>query len=248
MQIKIGLCGATGKTSQSIIEKARTLSEQFKITAEFSSKNAIADLVSFCKESEVIIDFSSVNILPELLKQCALQKKSLIIGTTSFASEHFQLISEYSRQIPIVYSANMSLGINLITSLITKCANALMDEHYDTEIIEYHHRYKKDAPSGTAISLAREIAKAKNIDFENNVILGRSSNNSRNPNEIGISSVRGGGIYGEHEVIFASDNEVIKLSHQVISRDAYADGALKAAAWIVGKKPGLYSMQNVIAI
>jgi 4-hydroxy-tetrahydrodipicolinate reductase len=247
MQIKIGLCGATGKTSKSIIEKTYALPEQFKITSEFSSKNAIAELATFCKEAEVIIDFSSINILLELLKQCALQKKPLVIGTTGFTSEHFQQIREYSKQIPIVCSANMSLGINLITNLIAKCANALMNEYFDTEIIEYHHRYKKDAPSGTAISLAREIAKAKNIDFESNVMLGRFSNNSRNSNEIGIASVRGGGIYGEHEVIFASNNEVIKLSHQVISRDAYADGALKAAAWIVGKKPGLYSMQDVIA-
>lgn len=245
LQIKIGLCGATGRTSQSIIKKAQRLGNQFKITSKFSSSRKKEELPDFCNDADVIIDFSNPAILPELLKQCVALNKPLVIGTTSLSDEHKRYLHESSHKIPIVYSANMTQGVNLIADLIAKCLSAL-GEQYDTEIIEYHHRYKKDAPSGTAIMLGQEIAKAKGLNFDDNAVLSRSSKNLRKSNEIGISSVRGGGIKGEHEVIFASDNEIIKLSHQVISRDTYADGALKAALWVTGKKPGLYSMRDVL--
>jgi 4-hydroxy-tetrahydrodipicolinate reductase len=166
MQLKIGLCGATGKTSNAIAEKIIILQNQFKITAEFSSKNSILELPEFCIQSDLIIDFSNIAILPELLKQCAAHKKPLVIGTTGLDEEHMNLLRKYSAQVPIIYSANMSLGANLLASLLTKCAKLLPSMQYDTEIIEYHHRYKKDAPSGTALTLARAIAEAKNIDFK----------------------------------------------------------------------------------
>lgn len=246
MQLKIGLCGATGKTGTAIAEKIIILKSQFKLVAEFSSKNSTLELPEFCSKSHVVIDFSNIAILSELLKQCAAHKKPLVIGTTGFAEEHMSLMSKYSTQIPIIYSANMSLGANLLISLISKCASFLPGRDYDTEIIEYHHRYKKDVPSGTALALARTVAKAKNIDFKENIVTSRLAVGERKPDEIGISSIRGGGIKGEHEVVFASDNEVIRLNHQVISRDAYAEGALKAALWIVKQKPGLYSMQDFV--
>lgn len=246
MQLKIGLCGATGKTAGAIAEKIIVLQNQFQLAAKFSSKNSELELPEFCSRSDIIIDFSNIAILPELLKQCAVYEKPLVIGTTGVTEEHMILLRKYSALVPIIYSANMSLGANLLTSLIAKCASFLPSKDYDTEIIEYHHRYKKDAPSGTALALARAVARAKNIDFNENLVTSRSATGERNHNEIGISSVRGGGIKGEHEVIFVSDNEVIKLSHQVISRDAYADGALKAALWIGKQKPGLYSMQDFI--
>ena len=244
VQVKIALCGATGKTSQDIIKKAQSLPAQFKIVSEFSSSSKLEDLSTFCESADVVIDFSNPAILPDLLKHCVLHNKPLVCGTTGLDQDHIKYLHESSHKIPIVYSANMSKGINLIAALIAKCAKAL-GEQYDTEIIEYHHRYKKDAPSGTAIMLGKEIAKAKNLNFDDNLVLSRSSKNLRKPNEIGIVSVRGGGIKGEHEVIFASDNEIIKLSHQAISREAYADGALKAALWILDKKPKLYSMQDL---
>ena len=248
MQLKIGLCGATGKTSGAINKRVEDLPNRFKIISKFSSRNSTADLPDFCKLPDVIIDFSSPAILLKLLECCILHNKPLIIGTTGLSRDHINLLHKASVKIPIVYSANMSMGANLIASLLAKCVNALDNEHYDTEIIEYHHRYKKDAPSGTAIMLGHEIAKAKNLNFEENVVFVRTSNEKRNPHEIGISSVRGGGIKGDHEIIFASDNEIIKLKHQVISRDAYADGALKAALWVYNQKPGLYSMQDVIKL
>lgn len=244
--IQIGLSGASGKMGQAIKQKIK-LSDKYNIVAGFTSKNDIEDLSEFCKKSDIILDFSNPTILNKLLQYCVSYKKNIVIGTTGLLLENYSDIEEAAKNIAVLYSPNMSVGINLAKSLASQLG-AILDENYDIEIIDNHHRLKKDAPSGTAIMLGKAIAQAKNLKFEELAVFDRHSKKERKSNEIGFSVIRAGDNYGEHEIIFAGNNEIITIKHQALSRDIFALGALKAASWLVDKNPGLYSMKDVLNI
>ncbi len=194
--------------------------------------------------ADVIIDFSIAKAVDDLIKYAVSQKIALVICTTGLLEETINNIKEASKIIPIFKSANMSLGVNLIASLLKKISPILYDEAFDIEIIEKHHNQKIDAPSGTAFLLADKIKESiGDLDYT----FDRSSTREkRKKNEIGIHSVRGGTIVGEHEVIFAGADEVIEIKHKAYSKTLFAVGTIKATKFIYNKKPGLYDMQDLM--
>lgn len=202
------------------------------------------DLAACSVPAEVIVDFSSAKALPKMLETAALRYPAVVIATTGHTPEDKELIRSRSREIAILYSANMSLGINLLKELIQQAATVL-GEGFDIEIVEKHHNQKKDSPSGTALLLADAL----NEVFLNTrqYVYGRHTRTDlRQPAEIGIHAVRAGTIVGEHEVLFAGKDEVVELRHAAYSRQIFASGALKAARFLVGKPPGLYGMKDMI--
>ncbi|WP_341789598.1 4-hydroxy-tetrahydrodipicolinate reductase [Rickettsia endosymbiont of Polydrusus tereticollis] len=243
MTINIGLCGATGKMGQTIIERIGKFND-CKISEKFNSSNNLNNLDHFCKNSDVIIDFSTPELLEKLIDSALKHKTKLVIGTTDLKPQHFDYIKTAAQTLPILYSANMSLGANLLGAL-AKIAAKTLDNSYDVEILDTHHRAKKDAPSGTAILLGEIIAAAKGLNFDECAAFNRSDSGSRKNNEIGISSIRGGNIHGIHDIYFLSDDETITLQHQALNKNSFADGAIKAAIWLADKPPGLYSMLDV---
>jgi 4-hydroxy-tetrahydrodipicolinate reductase len=196
-------------------------------------------------QADVIIDFSHPSALEGLLALSRRTGIPLVLATTGMSPQQIETIHQASAHIPVFFTANMSLGINLLTEL-AKTAVRVLGSRFDIEIIEKHHNRKLDAPSGTALMLADAIASV--MEEEPAYVYERhSKREKRKTNEIGLHAVRGGTIVGEHEVIFAGRDEVISLTHIASSRDIFATGALSAAAFMVGKKPGLYSMKDLIA-
>lgn len=243
MSIAIGVCGATGKMGQMIIQQINGFNT-CTLSATFSRKNNIDDLAEFCRNSDVIIDFSSSEILGKLLDYAIMYNNKLVIGTTGLTNYQLDSLHEVSKSLAIFYSANMSLGANLLTMLVEKAAEVL-DNTYDVEILDCHHRMKRDAPSGTAIMLGKAVAKVRNLGFNQCVIFDRSVKERRQAGEIGIASIRGGHLHGEHQVLFLGDNQTLSLKHQG-SRESFADGAIQAAIWISDKPPSLYSMSDML--
>lgn len=198
------------------------------------------------EKADVIIDFSHPSVLSNLLEFAKSNSLPLVLATTGFSASQTEEIKKSANDIPLFFTFNMSLGINLLVALSKKAA-AVLDGNFDIEIIEKHHNQKLDAPSGTAIMLAEAI----NETLDNKMMYeyDRHSKREKRPeNQIGIHSVRGGNIVGEHEVIFAGHDEVITLSHQATSKEVFAVGALKAALFMSGKSAGLYDMNNVITL
>lgn len=249
---KIILSGCNGKMGR-VITSCVQDSGNCKIVAGVDiNAVALSDYPvysSFCEVKEaadVIIDFSHPSVLSSLLEFAKNRELPLVLATTGFSSEQTDLIKTASNNIPLFFTFNMSLGINLLVALSKKAAEVL-DGNFDIEIVEKHHNQKLDAPSGTAIMLAEAI----NETLDNKMMyeFDRHSKREKRPeNQIGIHSVRGGNIVGEHEVIFAGHDEVITLAHQATSKEVFAIGALKAALFMSGKSAGLYDMNNVITL
>lgn len=197
------------------------------------------------EEADVVIDFSSPQILRDLLAYCTAKKLPVVLCTTGYSEEELMLIEKASSEIPVFRSGNMSLGINVLMMLAKRAAQVLADS-FDIEIIERHHNQKLDAPSGTAIMLAESVESA--LCYESNRVYDRHLVRAkRGRNEIGIHSIRGGTIVGEHEVIFAGENETIELSHSAGSREVFAAGAIRAAIYLaVDKRAGKYNMDDLI--
>lgn len=206
------------------------------------SPDAIIDAV------DLIIDFTSVESTKENLKVAAAKGKAMVIGTTGFTAGDVKEIEAASKSIPCVMASNMSLGVNLLLKVLGDVARALGDE-YDIEIVEAHHRMKKDAPSGTAMKMAQVIAGALERNLDDVAVFARKGIiGPRTKKEIGIQTVRAGDIVGEHTVIFGGLGERIEITHKASSRDTFARGALKAALWLAGKPAGLYDMQDVLGL
>ncbi len=199
-------------------------------------------------KGDVIIDFTSTGSTLQHLKIAAGHKKAMVIGTTGFSKEDIQSIGSLCNGMPVVLAPNMSVGVNLLLKILQDVAKVLGDD-YDIEIVEAHHRLKKDAPSGTALKMAQVIADAVNRNLDEVAVYARKGlTGERTKKEIGIQTVRAGDIVGEHTVLFGGLGERIEITHKASSRDTFARGALKAAAWIAGKKPGLYDMQDVLGL
>jgi 4-hydroxy-tetrahydrodipicolinate reductase len=198
--------------------------------------------------ADVAIDFSQPEAVDETIDYCLDNNVALISGTTGLSDRQRDKIKAASGKIPVIYGTNMSVGMNVLFALVGKAASMLGDE-YDIEIVEQHHRFKKDAPSGSALTLAENICRATGRDFPESVVHGRSGKDARRQNgEIGIHAVRAGDITGVHSVIFGTLGETVTLNHTANSRDTFVRGALRAAKWLVGKKPASYSMADVLGI
>ncbi|MCR5148917.1 MAG: 4-hydroxy-tetrahydrodipicolinate reductase [Eubacterium sp.] len=197
-------------------------------------------------EADAIIDFSSAKAVPQLLKYATEKKLPVVLCTTGLSAEQLDEVREVSKNIAILKSANMSMGINTIIKLLKDAANVFVPAGYDVEIVEQHHNQKLDAPSGTALALADAINDARNGEFT--YVYDRSQvRQKRDKKELGISAVRAGNIPGTHEVFFAGPDELIEIKHIAYSRSIFANGAINAAKFITGKKPGMYDMSDVIA-
>jgi 4-hydroxy-tetrahydrodipicolinate reductase len=208
----------------------------------------VAELAPSSKEAAVIVEFTAPEATLEHVKIAAEKNIPIVVGTTGLSQKQLDEIKKLSRRTRILISPNMSLGVNLLVSLLGRVTKTL-GEDYDVEIIEMHHRFKKDAPSGTALALGRAVAQALNRDLDKVGVCGRKGIvGERTKKEIGLLSVRAGDIVGEHIVIFGGLGERIEFIHRAHSRETFARGALRAAQWLVKQKKGLYSMQDVLGV
>lgn len=203
------------------------------------------DIWSCQTEADVVIDFCSAKATDVLLEYCADRKLPVVLCTTGLSEEQLKKVEDTSKKVAVLKSANMSLGINLLMKLVKEAAQTLAAAGFDMEIVEKHHRLKVDAPSGTALALADSINEG--LDQAYHYTYDRSQRREkRDPKEIGISAVRGGTIVGEHDVIFAGEDEVITFQHTAYSKNIFAKGAIQAAKYLAGKEPGWYQMSDVI--
>jgi 4-hydroxy-tetrahydrodipicolinate reductase len=206
------------------------------------------DLQSVIAQGDVVIDFSSHSATPGIATLCAANKKAMVVGTTGHSDAGKAQIANCQSQIPIVLSSNFSTGVNTLFWLTRKAAE-ILGPGFDLEIVEMHHRLKRDAPSGTAKTLAEILAGVRKQQLGKVARHGRSGIvGERTSEEIGLHSVRGGDVVGDHTVIFADVGERVELTHKASTRDTFANGALRAAQWVVNQKPGLYDMQDVLGL
>ena len=263
--LKVSVLGASGRMGSQIIRKVtETSTMNLHFVVEHKGHNWIGqdcgerllgrennvlvtdDLKLALEGAEAIIDFSTPDTSLECAKFCAQTGTAHVIGTTGFDLEQENEIIEYAKKVVVVKAGNMSLGINVLTSLVEKISSSL-DLDFDIEILEMHHRNKVDSPSGTALMLGEAAAKGKGKSLpELRVAVRDGISGSREKGTIGFASLRGGGVVGEHEVSFTSDSERISIKHEAFSRDIFVNGAIKAALWSKEKKPGLYDMLNVL--
>lgn len=206
------------------------------------------DLASVIEKGDVIIDFSAHSATAGFAALCARHGKAIAIGTTGHSSQDRSEIQRVSAQIPVVFSSNFSTGVNVLFWLARKAVEILGPD-FDLEVVEMHHRRKRDAPSGTARTLAEILAGARGQQLDNVARYGRSGIvRERTAAEIGVHSIRGGDVVGDHTVIFAGTGERLELTHKASSRDTLANGALRAAQWVIRQEPGLYNMQDVLGL
>lgn len=197
---------------------------------------------------DVLIDFTTPESSLSSLEWAASKKKAVVTGTTGFSNQQTERIKRLSQDIPCVCAPNMSVGINLMFNLVSLVAQTLQDE-YDIEIIESHHRLKKDAPSGTAMKMAQTLAKTLKRNLDQIAVYQRKGHiGKRRPEEIGIQVIRAGDIVGDHTVLFAGAGERLEITHRAHSRDTFARGAVRAAKWVINQQPGLYDMQDVLEL
>lgn len=248
--IKVILVGCGGKMGRAVSDMAAA-DKDIEIVcgvdinkAVDSSFPVVENIADFKDRVDVVVDFSNPNNIDSLLCYALEKNVPVVIATTGFGKKQLEYIEECSKKIPVFHSSNMSLGINVMLSLVSK-ASKVLSSTSDIEIIEKHHNQKLDAPSGTAILIADEIAESS-ADACKYVYDRHSVRKKRDKNEIGILSMRAGSIVGEHTAIFASGNEIIEITHKALSRELFAEGALIASKFIVDKPRGLYNMKNLV--
>ena len=253
-KINLAVTGCMGRMGQQIIKSIKhnknfklvTLTENRKINKKINGVQVNLNSEKELKKANLIIDFTSPECTFQILKIAAKLKKRVVIGTTGFTKKEENLIKKYSKKIPILKAGNMSLGINLLM-YITEIASKSLGKKFLSKIYEVHHKYKKDYPSGTALMLGKGIAKGKNKNLYS--LIGKKYLNKKNfpyGNKINFNSIRKGQIIGEHEVKFSSGKEIITLNHEAFDRALYSEGALSAAKWLINKRPGLYSMRDLM--
>ena len=248
--LRIIVNGCFGRMGQVLTEAIR-LRDDMEMVAGIDLKPVLPEefpvftsLEACSVAADVVIDFSHPDSLFSFLPQAAAKKLAVVIATTGHGGKHLELIQKYSSEIPVFRSANMSLGINLVKDLIKKAAS-ILGKGFDIEIVEMHHRLKKDAPSGTALLLLQGLNEI--LEPHLDPVYGRDSKDRlRTQTEVGIHAIRGGTVVGEHEVIFAGADEMIQIGHKAYSRQIFAQGAIKAAKYVFNKAPGLYSMDRMI--
>ncbi|MEC7168886.1 MAG: 4-hydroxy-tetrahydrodipicolinate reductase [Pseudomonadota bacterium] len=253
-RINLAISGCMGRMGQQLIKSAKknkdfkivSLTENRTINKKIFGLKPELNSINAFKKANVIIDFTIPKCTIEILKIAIKQKKKVVIGTTGFTKKEESLIKKFSRKIPILKAGNMSLGVNLLMYL-TEIASKSLGKDFLSKVYEIHHKYKKDYPSGTALMLGRGIAKGKNKDFYS--MIGKKFLNKKSfpfSNKINFNSVRKGEVIGEHEVVFSSGKEIVTLNHESFDRALYSEGALTASKWLLNKKPGLYSMRDLL--
>jgi 4-hydroxy-tetrahydrodipicolinate reductase len=253
-KINLAISGCLGRMGQQLIKSSKknknfklvTLTENKLINKSLGGIKPELNSDKAFKKIDIIVDFTVPTCTLEILKIATRLKKRVVIGTTGFNRSQENLIAKYSKKIPILKAGNMSLGVNLLMYLTEITSKSLNDE-YLSKIFEVHHRHKKDYPSGTALMLGKGIADGKNKDLYN--LMGKKFLNKKNfpyGKKINFNSIRKGEIIGEHEVIFSSGKEIITLNHEAFDRALYSEGALTAVKWLINKKPGLYSMRDLM--
>ena len=253
-KINLAISGCLGRMGQQLIKSSKN-NKNFELTALTENKAINKKIAGIkldvnteqtFKKTDVIIDFTVPNCTLDILKIASKLKKRVVIGTTGFNQKEEALIKKFSKKIPILKAGNMSLGVNLLMYL-TEIASKSLNEEYLSKVFEVHHKHKKDYPSGTALMLGKGIADGKNKNLYN--LMGKKFLNKKSfpyGKKINFNSIRKAEIIGEHEVTFSSGKEIIKLNHEAFDRALYSDGALTAAKWLINKKPGLYSMRDLL--
>ena len=253
-KINLAITGCMGRMGQQIIKSSKknknfkivSLTENRKINKKICGIKPQLNSLEAFKKANLIIDFTIPKCTIEILKIASKLKKKVVIGTTGFTKREENLIKKFSKKIPILKAGNMSLGVNLLMYL-TEIASKSLGKKFLTKVYEVHHKHKKDFPSGTALMLARGVAVGKNKEFYK--IIGKKFLNKKSfpyGNKINFNSIRKGEVIGEHEVSFSSGKEIVTLNHESFDRALYSEGALTAAQWLSRKKPGLYSMRNLL--
>lgn len=256
--INVGVVGSTGRVGSLLIDDLE-LDEATKLVAchvfdemkrEVPSGTVITnDMKTLVDSSDVIIDFSAPGATEELLTQIVEHggRKPLVIATTGFNKHQQNLLIEASKKVPVLYASNMSLGVAVLNKLVSLASKTLSD--FDIEVVEQHHRHKVDSPSGTALTLAEHAARARDLDLDKVRVSGRDGViGARTKDEIGVMSLRGGDIVGRHTVGLYNDGEFIELHHTATARNTFSKGAIKAAKWLVGQEPGLYSINDCLGL
>jgi len=241
---RVAINGSKGKMGQTLLE-AINLNTGSKLGAGFDKGDSLNDSL---QDFDVLIDFSRPEATLKAISICKNFGKAMVIGTTGFSDDELEEIKKASTQIPIVFAPNMSVGVNLTLKLLETSAKVIGQDS-SIEIIETHHRYKVDSPSGTALKMGEVVANALGRDLTKCAVYGREGiDEPRDINTIGFSSIRGGDVVGDHTVIFFMDGERVEITHKASSRMIYANGAVRAANWIHDKPSGLYSMQDVLEL
>jgi 4-hydroxy-tetrahydrodipicolinate reductase len=253
---KVGIVGSTGRMGEHLIKnvmenESLTLSalhvfDELKVTVpdDVLVTNSMKELLKVC---DVVIDFSAPVATQELCEEALKNPTALVVATTGFTAHQQNLLTEASKEMPVLYSSNMSAGIALLKQLVEQVSSTLTD--FDIEIVEQHHRHKVDAPSGTALTLGEFAAKGRGLDLDAVRVSGRDGQiGARSKDEIAVMALRGGDIVGRHTVGFYNDGEFLELNHTATSRETFSKGAIRAAAWIVNQESGLYSINDCLGI
>ena len=253
-KINLAITGCLGRMGQQIIKSVKNdknfklvaITESKKINKKINGVKIDVNTEQTFKKAHLIIDFTVPKCTFQILRIATKLKKRVVIGTTGFTKKEEDLIKKFSKRIPILKAGNMSIGINLLMYL-TEITSASLSSDYLSKVFEVHHKHKKDHPSGTALMLGKGIAIGKNKDFYK--LMGKKYLNKKKfpyGKKINFNSIRKGEIIGEHEVTFSSGKEIITLNHEAFDRALYSEGAITAAKWLINKKPGLYSMRNLL--
>jgi 4-hydroxy-tetrahydrodipicolinate reductase len=242
--IRIIITGSKGRMGRTLISCAARHPD-LQIVGQIDQGDDLRSVIGW---GDVVIDFSSHSATPAIAALCAVHKRAMVVGTTGHSDEGKSQIASFQSQIPIVLSSNFSTGVNALFWLTRKAAE-ILGPGFDLEIVEMHHRLKRDAPSGTARTLAEILAGVRKQQLDKVARHGRAGIvGERTAEEIGVHSVRGGDVVGDHTVIFAGVGERVELTHKASTRETFANGALRAARWVVKQKPGLYDMQDVLGL
>jgi len=241
---KVIINGSEGRMGQALLS-CGAANPDIEITAGIDIGDSLSDVID---ESDSVIEFSFHEITRSVAQLCAEHKKALVIGTTGHSVEDKEAILGFQSEIPIVWASNFSTGVNTLFWL-TRKATEVLGTDFDLEIVEMHHRLKKDAPSGTAATLSEILAEVRQVSLEKELRHGREGIvGERTDSEIGMHSLRGGDVVGDHTVVYAGNGERLELTHKAASRDTFANGALRAAIWACNQPPGLYNMENVLGL
>ena len=243
--MKVAILGAAGRMGHMLCDLVDK-SEELELVAKCDVREEYPR--TWPAETEAVIDFTFHEAVPANIAKAAEDGVVYVLGTTGLTDAEQAAVAAAAKRIPVVQSGNFSLGVNLLLGLVKKAAEILGVE-YDCEVVEMHHRHKKDAPSGTALMLARAAAEGRGQDFEDAAVFGREGMVGERPQgEIAVHALRGGSVIGDHTVMFAGDVERVELVHKAQSREAFAAGALRAALWAAGRRPGIYSMRDVLGL
>ena len=261
---RLAILGAAGRMGQTLLRCAKSQADLQTVAAiEVAGHAAIGQdagllagigaiqvpiTTTIPAAAQVVIDFTFHTAAPVTLKAAVAGHQAVVLGTTGLTTDEQACVHQAARQIPIVWAPNMSLGVNVLLDLVRRAA-AILGPDYDAEIVEMHHHFKKDAPSGTALALAESLAQGRGGALKAVVCYGREGMTGERPRgEIAIHALRGGDVVGDHTVMFAAEGERVELTHKASSRAVFAKGAVRAARWAAGKPPGLYTMRDVLGL